>query len=108
VTYVTFAQVEFDALLNRARSSLREHRPRRVNPYDAPARCLSHRDRNPPATNRKLDNRPVGLTGKLDVERDVSSDACRPVVVSVSPGVVPARHHDANLRLVSRREDDAS
>ena len=53
--YVSFAQVELDSLLNRAHSSLREHRRRRVNPDHTPARCLSNRDRNAPVTNRKLD-----------------------------------------------------
>src|ERR687896_1125259 len=90
--YVTFAQVELDSLLNRAHSSLREHRRRRVNPDHAPARSLSNRDRNAPGTNGKLDQWPVSITGKPDVERDVSSDAGRPIVVSVRPGVVPARH----------------
>src|SRR5918999_1526084 len=95
--YVPFAQVEFDSLLNRAHSSLREHRPRRINPDHAPARSLSNRDRNASRTNGKLDQWPVSLTGKPDVERDVSSDASRPLVISVRPGVVPARHGD-NLR----------
>src|SRR5262245_43618135 len=90
--YVTFAQVEFDALLNRARSSLREPRPRRVNPDHPSARSLSNRDRNAPGTNGKLDQYPVSLTGKRDVERNISCDANRPLVVSVRPGVVPARH----------------
>ena len=97
--YVSFAQVELDSLLNCAHSSLREHRRRRVNPYDTPARCLSNRDRNAPGANCKLDQWPVSITGKPDVERDVSSDAThRPVRVSVRPGVVPARHGNTNLR----------
>src|SRR5881394_1341403 len=36
--------------------------------------------------------------GKPDVERDVSSDASRPLRVSVRPAVVPARHGNTNLR----------
>src|SRR6267378_1552810 len=90
--YVSFTQVELDSLLNCAHSSLREHRRRRVNPYYTPARCLSNRDRNAPGANCKLDQWPVGLTGKLDVERDVSGDASRPLRVSVRPSVVPVRH----------------
>ena len=73
--YVSFTQVELDSLLNCAHSSLREHRRRRVNPYYTPARCLSNRDRNAPVANCKLDQWPVSITGKPDVERDVSSDA---------------------------------
>jgi hypothetical protein len=73
--YVFLAQVELDSLLNRAHSSVLEHRRRRVDPDHAPARCLSDRDRNAPVTNRKLDHQPVGLPGKPDVERDVASDA---------------------------------
>ena len=96
--YVSFTQVELDSLLNCAHSSLREHRRRRVNPYYTPARCLSNRDRNAPVANCKLDQWPVSITGKPDVERDVSSDASGPVPVSVRPGVVPARHGNTNLR----------
>src|ERR671924_557035 len=97
--YVSFTQVELDSLLNCAHSSLREHRRRRVDPYYAPARCLSYRDRNAPGANRKLDQWPVSLTGKPDVERDVSCDVSgRPVPVSVRQGVVPARHGNTNLR----------
>src|SRR5919197_936413 len=89
--YVSFTQVELDSLLNCAHSSLREHRRRRINPYYTPARCLSNRDRNAPGANCKLDQWPVSINGKPDVERDVSSDASGPVPVSVRPGVVPAR-----------------
>src|ERR671937_1444938 len=96
--YVCCAQVELDSLLKRTHSSLLEHRRRRVNPDHTPARCLSNRDRNAPVTNRKLDQWPVSLTGKPDVERDVSSHASRPLRVSVRPGVVPARHGNTNLR----------
>src|SRR5688572_17545325 len=91
--YVSFTQVELDSLLNCAHSSLREHRRRRVNSYYMLVRCLSNRDRNVPGANRKLDQWSVSITGKPDVERDVSSDASgRPVSVSVRQGVVPARH----------------
>src|SRR3954454_24393888 len=96
--YVCCAQVELDSLLERAHSSLLEHRRRRVDPDHTPARCLGNRDRNAPVTNRKLDHRPVSLTGESDVERDVSIDASRPLRVSVRPGVVPARHGNTNLR----------
>src|SRR5205085_10336340 len=48
--------------------------------------------RNAPVANCKLDQWPVSITGKPDVERDVSSDAGGPVPVSVRPSVVPARH----------------
>ena len=102
--YVSFTQVELDSLLNCAHSSLREHRRRRVNPYYTPARCLSNRDRNAPVANCKLDQWPVSITGKPDVERDVSSDASGPVPVSVRPGVVPARHGNTNLRLRRARQ----
>ena len=83
--YVSFAQVELDSLLNCAHSSLREHRRRRVNPYYTAARCLSNRDRNAPVANCKLGQWPVSITGKPDVEGDVSSDASGPVPVSVRP-----------------------
>src|SRR6059058_2400912 len=96
--YISFAQVELDSLFNCARSSLLEHRRRRVNPDHRPARCLSNRDRNAPVANCKFDQWPVSITGKPDVERDVSSDASGPVPVSVSPGVVPTRHGNTNLR----------
>ncbi len=95
--YVSFTQVELDSLLNCAHSSLREHRRRRVNPYYTPARCLSNRDRNAPGANCKLNQWPVSITGKPDVERHVSTDARGQVPVSVHPGVVPARHGN-NLR----------
>jgi hypothetical protein len=55
LSYISFAQVELDSLLDRAQSSLSEHRRRRVNPDHTPPRCLSNRDRNAPGTNRKLD-----------------------------------------------------
>ena len=71
--YVSFTQVELDSRLRRAESSLREHRLRRVNPYNTPARCLSNRHRNAPGANCKLDHWPVSIAGKPDVERDVSS-----------------------------------
>src|SRR5947208_171683 len=97
--YVSFTQVELDSLLNCAHSSLRDHRRRRVNPYYTPARCVSNRHRNAPGANCKLDQWPVSITGKPDVERDVSSDASgRPVPVSVRQDVVPARHGNTNLR----------
>src|SRR3954468_7648814 len=98
--YISFTQVELDSRLGRAHSSLREHRRRRVNPDHTPVRCLSNRDRNPPGTNCKLDQRPVSLTGKPNVERDVvSSDAAsRPLRISIRPRVVPARHGQTNLR----------
>src|SRR6266850_5387211 len=92
--YVTFAQVELDPLLSRAQPCLREHPPRRVNPDHKPARCLSDRDRNSPGTNRKLDQWPVSLKGKPDVERNVSTDASRRLRVSVRPSVVPTRHRN--------------
>src|SRR2546421_12442764 len=77
---------------------LREHRRRRVNPYYTPARCVSNRDRNAPGANCKLDQWPVSITGKPDVERDVGSEARGPVLVSVRPGVVPARHGKQSMR----------
>ena len=98
LSYVSFAQVELDSLLSCAQSSLREHRRRRVNPDYTPARCPSNRDRNAPGTNRKLYQQPFSLTGKPDVERDISSGASGPVPVSVRPAVVPARHGKTNLR----------
>ena len=73
--YVSFTQVELDSLLDCAHSSLREHRRRRVNPYYTPTRCLSNRDRNAPGANCKLNQWPVSITGKPDVERDVSTHA---------------------------------
>src|SRR5438874_855348 len=106
--YVSFTQVELDSLLSCAHSSLREHRRRRVNPDHAPARGLSDGDRNAPVTNRELDHQPVGLPGKPDVERDVSSDASGPVPVSVRPGVVPARHGNTNLRATARDERETA
>jgi len=106
--YVSFTQVELDSLLNCAHSSLREHRRRRVNPYYTPARCLSNRDRNAPVANCKLDQWPASITGKPDVERDVSSDASGPVPVSVRPGVVPARHGNTNLRATARDERETA
>ena len=92
LSHVSFTQVELDSLLNCTQSSLGEQRRRRVDPYYTPARCLSNRDRDAPGANRKLDQWPVGITGKPDVERDVTSDASGPVPVSVRPGLVPARH----------------
>ena len=89
--YVSFTQVELDSLLNCAHSSLREHRRRRVDPYYTPARCLSNRDRNAPGANCKLDQWPVSITGKPDVERDVSSDARRPV-----PRIGPPRRRTSS------------
>ena len=101
--YVTFAQVELDSLLDCALSSLREHCRGRVDPDHTSACCLCDRDRNAPGTNGKLDHWPVGLTGKRDIERDVSSDVSRPLVVSIRPSVVPARHGTGNLRAKGRR-----
>ena len=79
---------------SRAQPCLREHPPRRVNPDHKPARCLSDRDRNSPGTNGKLDQWPVSLKGKPDVERNVSADATRRLRVSVRPSVVPTRHRN--------------
>src|SRR5688572_26458588 len=82
---------------------LRALEPARASPAKSqsllqPARCLSNRDRNTPGANCKLDQWPVSITGKPDVERDVTSDASGPVPVSVRQGVVPARHGNTNLR----------
>jgi hypothetical protein len=104
--YVTFAQVELDSLLSRAQPCLREHPPRRVNPDHKPARCLSDRDRNSPGTNGKLDQWPVSLKGKPDVERNVSADASRRLRVSVRPSVVPTRHR--NTIYAQRRRRSAA
>jgi hypothetical protein len=103
---VSFTEVELDSLLTCARTSLREHRRRRVDPDYTPARCRSNRDRNPPAPDRKLDQGPVGLTGKLHVERDVSVDTGRPLRVSVRPGVVPARQGNQSTRKGTQRSAD--
>src|SRR4029077_1395154 len=62
------------------------------NSDHTPARCLSDRDRNSPGANGKLDQWPVSLTGKPDVERNVSAVASRRLRVSVRPSVVPVRH----------------
>src|SRR5919202_6299167 len=43
--YVSFTQVELDSFLQRARSSLREHRRRTVDPDHTPARRLGNRNR---------------------------------------------------------------
>jgi hypothetical protein len=75
--YVTFAQVELDSLLRRAQPCLGEHPPRRANPDHKPARCPGDGDRNSPGANGKLDQWPVSLKGKPDVERNVSAHACR-------------------------------
>ena len=99
--YVSLMQVELNSLLNRAHSSLREHRRRRVNPCYTPARCLSNRDRNSPSTNGKLDQWPVSLKRKPDVERNVSANAGRRLRVSIRPSVVPTRH--ANTIYAQRR-----
>ena len=96
--YVSFTQVELDSLLNCAHSSLLEHRRRRVDPYYTPARCLSNRDRNAPGADCKLDQWPVSITGKPDVERDVSCYAGAATPRTVRQGVVPARHGNTNLR----------
>jgi hypothetical protein len=93
--YVTFAQVELDSLLSCAPSCLREHPPRRVDPDHKPARCLSDRDRNAPGTKGKLDQWPVGLEGKPDVERNVCAVAGRRLRVSARPRVVPTRHRNS-------------
>lgn len=93
--HVSFAQVKFDPLLRCADSSLREHRGRSVDPNDALARCLGDLDRDPSIPNRELDQWPVSIMGKPDVERDVSSDSLGPGRVPVRPGVVPVRHGPA-------------
>src|SRR4051794_30654476 len=99
LSYVSLAQVEVHSLLGRAQSSLREHSRRRVDPDDAPARCLRDRNRNAPGTDRKLDQWPVGLTRKTDVERNVTTTAAsRRLRISICPRVVPARHGKPNLR----------
>src|SRR3954452_23008294 len=97
VSYVSSTQVELDSLPERTHPSLREHLRRRVNACYTSARCLSNRDRNAPVANCELDEWPVCITGKPDVERDVTSDAGGPVSVSVRPAVVPARHGNTNL-----------
>jgi hypothetical protein len=48
------------------------------------------------------------LTGKPNIERDVSSHASRPLPVSICPGVVPARHGNTNLRANEAAFDWAS
>ena len=96
-SYVTFAQVELDSLLSRAQPCLGEHPPRRVNPHHKPARCLSDGNRNSRGADGKLDQWPVSLKGKPDVERNVAAEAGRRLRVSVRPRVVPTRHRN-NLR----------
>jgi hypothetical protein len=71
--YVSFTEVELDSFLDCAQSSLREHRRRRVDPYYLPPGCPSNGDRNAPGANRKLNQWPVSVTGKPNVEEDVSS-----------------------------------
>ena len=70
--YVSVAEVELDSRLGRTLSRLGEHARRRVDPEHTPARCLGDGDRDAPGPNRKLDQWPVGITGKPDIERDVS------------------------------------
>ena len=101
--YVTFAQVELDSLLSRPQPCLRDHAPRRVNPDHKLARCLSDRDRNSPGTNGKLDEWPVSLKGKPDVERNVSAGPVRRLRVSVRTGVVPTLHRQTIYVLGRRR-----
>jgi len=98
LSYVSFTQVELNPLFDCTESSLREHPRRRVNPDYTLARCLSDRDRNAPCPNGKLDQRPVSLGGKPNVERHVSMDGRRQVLVPIRPGVVPTRHGNSNLR----------
>src|SRR4029450_719297 len=77
------------ACLGRPLARLGEHRRRAVDPKDRADRL---RDRNGDAAvaDRKLDHRPVGLSGELDVEGDVLGHVRGPVVVDLREGVVSA------------------
>ena len=88
VAHVAFAQLEVDAGRGDALARLREHRGRRVDAEHAPAGLARDRDRDAPVADRELDERPVGLAGELDVERDVLGHVRRPVVVDRREGVV--------------------
>src|SRR3954452_18914829 len=103
VGYVPFPEVDLDSLLGRVQPCLREHPRRRVDPDHGPARCLSDRDRDSPGTDGELDQWPVSLEGKSDVEGNVGPDARGAILVSVRPRVVPTRHRTQRTRRGSRR-----
>ena len=91
VAHVALAQVELDARLGRAGAGLLEHRRRGVDPDDLPAGRLRDRNGDAAVPDGELDERAVGLTGKLDVEGDVGRHVGRPLVVAVGERLVPAR-----------------
>jgi hypothetical protein len=51
---------------------------------------LRNRNGDPAVPDRKLDNRPVGLARKLDVEGNVLGHVGRPLVVATRERLVPA------------------
>jgi hypothetical protein len=55
-----------------------------------PACLMRDRDRDASAPYRKLDERPLGLGGKVDVEGNVLRHVRGPLVVALCEGLVPA------------------
>ena len=71
-------------------------------PSTRPAGRLRDRDRDAAVADGELDERPVGLAGELDVERNVLRHLCRPLVVAVGEALVPAHlTHDATTDTVA-------
>jgi hypothetical protein len=52
--------------------------------------CLRHRNGHTTVADRKLDQRPLRLARKLDVEGDVGRHVSRPLFVAARKPLVPA------------------
>jgi ubiquinone/menaquinone biosynthesis C-methylase UbiE len=95
VTHIALMQVELDASLGRAHTGLLEHRRRRVDADHRSAGRLRDRDRDPPISDRKLDERPVRLACELDIEGDVPRHVSRPFLVAARERLVPTHRAHA-------------
>ena len=81
LAHVALTKVKFDPNLVGSLTGKREHRRRGVKADDRPGRRLCYGYRDPPGTDRKLDQRAVRLGSELDVERHVLGHIWRPTVV---------------------------
>jgi hypothetical protein len=87
--HVAGPQIEVDAGRGGPLARLVQHRRREVDADHPTPGGLRHRDGDPPAADRELDQRTVGHVGQPDVERDIRRHVGRPLVVTVSEGVGP-------------------
>src|SRR5579862_700672 len=90
VAYVVLPQVELGTGLGGTRPRVLEHRRRGVDSDHPPPGLERDRDRDAPRADRELHDRPVGLAGQRDVERDVGRHRRRPLLVAGGERLGPA------------------